>query len=181
MSAGYVRMISDTGHGGIAELGWSFMRRMIRFTPVRLFTISGGLAGRWIGYELLLMTPMLGTFVNVVCTDPGRWTWLERVSVSKSPAIVTNAEVWVDEEAEVISGRQELWTKGVRNVLIVGSLPRTQAEIDTARKYDCIVVTTEDHLEWFLSKNMIATLIPPPYLETEVKHAILDTRERRTP
>lgn len=136
----FIRFFAATDHSPVSELAWAFMRRMMRIRPVRVISLSGGMAGRWNGYNALLVTPQVGTFVNVVCSDPGRWTWITRAAAPRTQ--LTGAELagGAEAETETITERAELWTEGVRNVLIARDAPRSAAELATAGKYDVIIV-----------------------------------------
>ncbi len=109
------------------------------------------LAGPWQHYGRLTGTPMTGTMINVVATDPSKWTWLQR-----TPMVERDA--WADAvsqptfgagKIEVASGRLELWTAGVRNILLALTPPRSSAELAAAVKYDEIIVPDLRNLDWW--------------------------------
>ena len=138
----FIRFFCETtGYPGASELGWNFMRRMIRFKPVLVASLSGPqMGGRWIGYESLRTTPQIGSYINVVCASPERWTWLSKVPAPETQLSPLELAAGHESTVEMISARVELWTVGVRNVLIAPAAPRTEPERETARKYDMIIV-----------------------------------------
>jgi hypothetical protein len=169
----FIRFFAATDRSQIAELAWNFMRRMIRLRPVRVISMSGGMAGRWVGYETLTATPMIGSYVNVICCDSSRWTWTTHVEAptkAQSPAQVAAGGAF---EAEQISSRAELWTAGVRNVLIVGSPPRSKPEVDTAKKYDEIIAPSVDIAAALARADLPSWVCAHPYDGEIVRNLIL--------
>lgn len=169
----FIRYFATTDGSVASELAWNFMRRMIRILPVRLCTLSGGLVGRWEGYNALLATPMTGDFVNVVCCDPARWTWIQSAAAPKAPPVAEAIAAGKAPPVEMLSSRAELWTKGVRNILIAATTPRSEAELETAKKYDAVIVTNRQHAEWFAGQQMHTLEIEHPYPEAAVRAAVL--------
>jgi hypothetical protein len=76
---------------------------------------------------------MDGEFVNVVCCRPDRWVWTQHVTMYDRRADGTMSPV-------NDSGRQELYTHGVRNVLLTSDTPMLSSEVVTAMRYQCVVV-----------------------------------------
>jgi len=169
----FIRFFAATDRSPTAELAWAFMRRMMRIKPVRLVSFPGALAGRWIGYEALLVTPQMGTFVNVVCCDPSRWTWINRAVAHKTP--LTGDQLAAGEEAasEVVTERAELWTQGVRNVLIARDVPQSRAEIATAGKYNAIIVPDLQTGSKFADLGLKTWVCVHPYPEDTVRNLVL--------
>jgi len=124
---------TDTSPAGILAL--AYLPALLRIAPVRVGSISGGLSGRWEGYAALLGTPLATEYVNVVCCAPDRWTWVQRVTIPNRPV---NG---VPQPAEVAEKRQELYTSGVRNVLLtqVPPAPLTREQRQTALRYEAVV------------------------------------------
>lgn len=174
MTATSIRYFAATDASPLGELAWAFMRRMIRILPVRVASMTGGMAGRWIGYESLAMTIVPpGAFINVVCCDPSRWTWTTRIEAPTQQQSAAEIAAGGAFGAEAINSRAELWTAGVRNVLIAGSAPRSTPEVDTAKKYDCIVAPSIDVAAQLARANLRSWCISHPYSEDVVRNAIL--------
>lgn len=173
----FIRFFCETtGYPGPSELAWSFMRRLIRFRPVLVASLTGfQMGGRWVGYETLRTTPQLGSFVNVVCAAPERWTWLSRVAAPTTQLTPSQLAAGDESTTEMITARQELWTAGVRNVLIAPAAPRTQPEIETARKYDMIIVPDLTIGSGFAhaAPNLETWVCAHPYPEQTVRNLVL--------
>lgn len=131
----YLASIDDTPYGCLAL---AYMKGLLRHAPVRLLPQTAPPSVAWAPYvaHLLSRLPTGDAYINVVCTPAERWTWLHTVS-----APTRNGT------SEVIRGRLELYTAGVRNVLIAIVPPREPHQIDTAKKYDA-VITPDDVGGW---------------------------------
>lgn len=140
----FIRYFADTTGSDASIVALEYMRALMRIAPVRLITVTGPLAGRWMGYGQLLTTPMLGGFVNCVACDPSRWTWQQRVEASSRPVLpgdlAAGKELTAPASTETIVGNVGLYTSGVRNVLFVIARPRSKREIDASRQYEAIVL-----------------------------------------
>jgi len=151
----FVRYWADTSDSGLGIAALEYMRSLIKIAPVRVISMSGFMAGRWTGYEALLATPMVGTPINCVCCDPSRWTWVERVPMGDRAvdhqAIRAGGEVEIPPTSEVVDGRLELYTHGIRNVLFALANPRTKPEVATALKYEHIVVSSDAQVSPWIS------------------------------
>lgn len=144
----FIRYFADTTGSALSEAALEYMRAFLRLAPVRLVSVTGALGGvRWPGYAKLLTTPMVGSFANAVCCDPSRWTWIERVPMGESAvdhtAIGAGKDLEIPHAPEVAKGRVELYTAGVRNILFAVAPPRSKPELETALKYQAIVVPSE--------------------------------------
>lgn len=143
----FIRYWADTTGSQLSYYALEYMRSFMRVAPVRLISVTGILAGRWQAYSALLATPMAGPLYNVVCCDPSRWTWQERVPASSRPVVPVgdDEELTVPAVTETITGQIELHTtSAVRNVLFAVAPPRSAQQLATAKKYSAIVVPTED-------------------------------------
>lgn len=175
MTPTFIRFFCETdGRSPTSELGWNFMRRMIRIRQVLVASLtSPQMGGRWVGYESLRITPQVGSFVNVVCAQPERWTWLAKVPAPTTDITAHELAAGDDATVEMVSARMELWTAKVRNVLIAQEAPHTQPEIETAKKYDAVIVTNYSLFERFQRFGIFATEIAHPYADRAVRDAIL--------
>lgn len=152
----FIRYFADTTGSDASIVALEYMRALMRIAPVRLISVTGPLAMRWMGYGQLLTTPMLGRFVNCVACDPSRWTWQQRVMASARPVspgdLVAGKELTAPAPTETIEGTVGLYTSGVRNVLFVIARPRSKRELEASRQYEAIVVPepADPGLLWIL-------------------------------
>jgi hypothetical protein len=162
----FIRLFADTTGSALSYYALEYMRSMMRTAPVRLASVTGVLAGRWQAYGQLLATPMLGHFVNVVCCDPSRWTWIEKVPAGERAVdhreIGDDKEIAIPATAETISGRVELYTAGHRNLLFAVAPPRSSSHLTTALKYEAIVVPTEEHASGWRKHGLLPTVLGAP-------------------
>jgi hypothetical protein len=170
----YLAATDDTPTGALAL---EYLKALLRIAPVRVGSMSGGLSGKWEVYTQLLVTPMQGDFVNVVCCDPARWSWEQKVPMPKR---LTNGELVLS--GEVATGRQELYTEGCRNVLLTDERYEhklTREQTCTALRYQEIVVS--DHLSqalwaskrWMSDRMVGPTLIPVPVTNHNALRAVV--------
>jgi len=166
----YIRFLADTDDSPYGALALAYLPALLRIAPVRIGTLTGGLSGPWhpghqddaSPFSPLLATPMQGTYVNVVCCQPSRWTWVQRVPMPKRLA---SGELVLSDD--VATGRQELYTAGVHNVLITAEAKRpTSEQLGAALAYEQIV--NADLLSWRawsvlrLRTGVEPFLFPPP-------------------
>lgn len=141
-----------------------YLKGLMRMAPVRLCSMSGMLVGRWAGYAQLLSTELRGDMINVVCCDPSRWTWLLRVPAPPrdilSPQVASSDAVHAP--PEILTGRQELYTVGGRNVLIAATTSPNAAELETALRYEALVVPDAATFDWWDRQGGDPRLIPTP-------------------
>lgn len=141
----YLRMFTALDESPVGLLALSYMPALLRIAPVRLIDPdrmgAADLPGRWARYWRALETPMPKgePFINIVCTRPERWTWVQRIDA----AVEDNPD---DPEVptERIEDRLELYTYGARNVLITDIDATAFAKLDdamraTAIKYQALV------------------------------------------
>ncbi len=130
MGLPYIRFFVSTD-GTINAAALSYLRSLLRIAPVRLVLMSGELEGPWIAMGRLLATPMDEPMIaNVVCTHPPLWTRALSVAMPKTATAT----------AERVTRTIELYTAGVRNVLLCVEPPSSKAERDAALKYEAIIV-----------------------------------------
>lgn len=175
----FIRYFADTSDSPLGVAALEYMRSMMRVLPVRLVSVSGPLSGRWVGYTQLLITPMLGDFVNCVCCDPSRWTWMEKVPASSRPVDVAELVegdnvLTIPVHNEVMSGRVELYTHGKRNVLFAAVPPRSKPELATALHYQALVVPSDDHADaWLVRGAKAIRVIQTPVVEHKALSELL--------
>lgn len=117
--ARYIRYLAATDPSPFGLVALEYLKGLLRIGRVRLASMTGGLhEAPWISYAQLLVTPMEGDYVNVVCCDPSRWTWVQKVAM---PERTVGGNLVLP--GEVASGWQELYTEGAHNVLISGRFP----------------------------------------------------------
>lgn len=117
----YIRFFIEPA-GPLGELAHSFVPALLRIAPVRLVLAAGGelaLPPPWSATHMpLLSTPMDETpdahgnrFINVVCCAPEHWVRNQRFVVPGRPG----------EKTETIERTIELYTEGVRNIIILAA------------------------------------------------------------
>ena len=153
----FIRYFADTSGSQLGVHALEYMRSFMRVLPVRLVSVSGFLDGRWMGYEPLLATPMVGRFINCVCCDPSRWTWTEQVAMQKRPMDLggigpgaRNVDLTIPATADTARGRMELYTEGVRNILFAPAPPRDKFQLAAAARYEHVIVPKGDDLMPYL-------------------------------
>lgn len=169
----FIRYLAATDSSPIGMLALGYLSGLLRIAPVRVGSMTGGMTGRWEHYAQLLATPMDGEFVNVVCCAPERWVWEQRVVMPKRMPDGT-----VDPIGETTSARQELYTAGVRNVLVVGffGFPSSSALVDAALRYEEIVVANELARDcWTVARahGSPLHLIPLPITDHEALRSVV--------
>lgn len=179
----FIRFFADTTGSQLSIYALEYMRSFMRVAPVRLASVTGILAGRWQAYAALLTTPMVGPFINAVCCDPSRWTWMEKVPAGTRPVDVRelgdDREVTIPAVAETITGRVELYTAKVHNVLFAVAPPRSSGELATAIQYEAIVVPTDDHASaWRKHARTEPTILTVPITDHPAMRAIFLPGER---
>ncbi len=139
----------DSSLLGMAAL--EYCKGLLRIASVRVLPLNGGLSGVWAGYSRLLVTPMTGPYVNCVACDPARWTWLQAVPASsRDIALTADGGIDLPDANEIVKGRCELYTSGVRNILFAAAGPRGRDQITSALKYEQIVVPDVYSTTWWL-------------------------------
>jgi hypothetical protein len=165
----FIRYLATTDSSPIGMLALGYLSGLLRIAPVRIGSMTGGLSGRWEHYAQLLATPMTEDYVNVVCCQPERWTWEQRVTMpTRRPDGTVDP---VD-----ASRRVELYTEGRHNVLLTMDCPVTdEPRFRTAMRYQEIVVADERNnalwLPWRAGKGLHR--IPLPVTDHEVLRSVV--------
>lgn len=147
----YMAATDDTPWGRTA---YGYLLSLLKIAPVRLCTLSGGLDAQWQRCYPMFATPFGQRFVNVVCCAPSRWTWSSSI-----PIPTRQPDNSLKMAGEVARGVVELYTAGVRNVLLThvsfrdGDL--TPQQVTAALRYEVIVVATDD------ARQNLAKIRPP--------------------
>lgn len=173
----FIRFFADTTGSQLSYYALEYMRSFMRVAPVRLVSVTGILAGRWQAYGQLLATPMAGQLVSAVCCDPSRWTWIQKVDAAARPVnhleIAADSEITIPEPTETISGRIELYTANVHNVLFAITPPRSTAHLSTGIKYEAIVVPDEKQASaWRKHARTEPTILTAPVADHKAMRAI---------
>lgn len=148
----YIRYwATTTASSQVSSIALAYLRSLIRIAPVRVIDPArmgpAVVEGEWARYANLFDTPMVGSMINVVCTQPSRWTWMQKISAPKTddPAC---------KEFEEIYGRAELYTEGVRNVLIVATRPATPDQVEAANRYESVICSEPSlQRDWVYTAN----------------------------
>lgn len=183
----FIRLFATTApESPVCGVALHYLRSLIRLAPVRVIDpgrmIPGVPDGPWARHASLFHTSMEGDYVNVVCTEPSRWTWVQKMAVPKACAVVAHNSRACErgtkgcsvrhkaEEIDLVEGRLELWTAGVRNVLLIGAQsPTDPAEYATALKYDAIITDSKRVMnEWPGGVGIYPVLVPVPVQDHEV-------------
>ncbi len=129
----WIRYFATTDDSPAGRVALTFLKAMVRIWHVRAVGLSAEASESWMPWlRRLGATAAVGhDFVTVVCAPPERWTWVHTVHARRRKET---------DPPEVIQGRLELYTAGVRNVLIAPFPPTNAHESETARKYDVILV-----------------------------------------
>lgn len=138
----YIRYFAATTDDIVGRAARLYMRSMVQYAPVRLLSLTGILEGAWDTFTANLITPLVPPWINVVCVDPSRWTWLHQVAMPKHDANPVDAG---DVPIEGIAReRIELYTADVHNILFATVMPRSKAEMTTALRYESLVVASDE-------------------------------------
>jgi hypothetical protein len=169
VDASFIRYYAATNDTPTGRVALEYFKSLVRIAPVRVLSTTGGLSGAWAGFSAALATPVTYPLVNVVCSAPNRWTWTQRVEAM--PGSVTSSAhitaVTVPAKMERIEGRLELYTRGIRNVLLAADEPSDMEQLATAIKYEAIVVPSEALLAaWLVRRSTV--YIPIPVMEHDV-------------
>ena len=167
-----IRYFASTSDGSDGLLALAYVKALLRIAPVRLLSVSGGMGARWQPFSALLMTPMGTPFVNAVCCPPARWAWTQKVSMPNLDAkgLVMFQDLAVE--------RLELYTAGVRNVLLTDAIPdpiRHETAIATALRYQALVVPTDEVAHAWRRVDCHPTVIPVPVTDITAMQAAFGT------
>ncbi len=167
-----IRYFAITDDSAIGRVALEYAKGMLRIAPIRVLSMSGGLSGRWGLYTPLMLTPMPDAYVNVVCCQPAQWSWLQKVPM---PNVDAQGKVT---STEVATGRIELYTAGVRNVLLVASPPPVaplllREALETALRYQAVAVPTVELGEKWMRLDCHPQVIPVPILDPTALRAVI--------
>lgn len=156
----YIRYFAATTDDLVGRAARLYMRSLVQYAPVRLISMTGMLEGAWDRFTANLITPLAPPWINVVCADPARWTWLHQVAMPKHDANPVDAG---DVPIEGIAReRVELYTPGVHNILFATVMPRSKAELQSALKYETLVVMShEQDASWRTAPGCTPLVIHP--------------------
>jgi len=161
----FIRYMADTSDTDASLKALEYLHSLLRIAPVRVVSMTAPAMGKiWVHYASLLITPMMGEFANVVCCSPARWSFEQAVPMPARNGTVPIAKHTV-----------ELYTRGVRNVLIATKHPQSQDQITAAAKYEAMVVDSEElRMGWEMNGRPGALVIPIPVMDHDaVRAAVL--------
>lgn len=150
MALGFIRYFATTDDSAIGKVALGYLTSLLRIAPVRVVSKSGQLEGAWRRFEQLITTPMIGTCVSCVCTPAAQWVWEASVPMPATDAGAQGAASAPSAPAiaGTAKGILELYTPysgsgaraaRMRNVLFVAEAPTTDAQRQTALRYEAVV------------------------------------------
>jgi hypothetical protein len=141
VALGFIRYFAVTNDGPIGRAALAYLPSLLRIAPVRVISKSGQLEGAWRRFEALLLTPMSGTCVSCVCTHPSSWVWEQSIPMPSANVGVQSAATAVStpQTGGIARGVVEIYTPKVRNVLFMVESPTTDAQRQTAAKYEAVI------------------------------------------
>lgn len=180
MLPAFIRYFACTDGSAIGALALELAKSMEKIAPVRVVAMSGVLVDAWLDHAHLTMTPMVGSYVNVVACDPSRWTWELRVPMPTNDAwqsAIADTKVQGMGKVEIASERRNLYTADVRNILFAVAPPRSQHELKAALLFESILVPNHAHQTWWKDNagGRETTVIGYPMNHTAVRNEILGT------
>ena len=136
----WIRYFACTDDSPLGRIALLYLKALCKVAEVRLVPLEVPVAQRWQPYVFGIPRFALdGPYVNVVCAPRSRWAWPQTVV---SPASESRP-------SEVHRGTIELYTAGVRNVLIAPVMPPTELiTVETAMKYEAVIVPPELREAW---------------------------------
>lgn len=149
----YIRLVTSVGDSVDGRLALALLPALVRIAPVRLMDPRGpvmaamsgtelDLGPEWAPYESMFTTPMQGAFVNVVCCDPVHWAWSRTIDAPTEDLSARQLAEGAEVKTEKIAGDFELYTEGVRNVLVPPWSPTSARQAESAFKYQSYVLCT---------------------------------------
>ena len=152
----FLRFFADTSDSAIGHAAFSWCKSLCRVAPVRVVSLSGGFAGTWQSFQELMLTPMVGNYVNCVCAHPRHWAYTQSVPAPDRAFGGLEHHVVDGKKAdEVLTGNVEIYTTGVRNVLMyMAAMSISQPQFATAMKYEAIVCASVDDAMWWGEKGL---------------------------
>jgi len=176
---GYIRLWACTDDSALGRIALEYCRSLMFAAPVRVISTSGSFQGEWALYSDLATTPMFGPMVsNVVCCDPARWIWKQRVAMPSMDFAFdvsdTSRMKPSDADLPIEWATFKLWTWGTRNVLVAASSPRSKDQLKTAAEYSAIIVPDDAAVAWwdkYGADCVPRTKIPVPVTNHDVLRA----------
>ena len=145
----HIRYYAATDATPVGRAALEYLKGLLRIAPVRVLSVTGGLQGPWEPFGTVLATPISPSFINVVCCDPSRWVWTQKVEM---PNVKDGKVV----STEIAERQVELHTHGVRNVLIVASGRAKVHQVASAMRYDAIIASDLATATWIESDIHVA-------------------------
>lgn len=162
----FIRYMAATDASPVGLIALEYLRSLLRIAPVRVVSMSGGvLDGPWEYYAATMATPIGPSFVNVVCCAPVRWSFVHATHI---PVMLEGKVVG----SERVEQRIELYTQGVRNVLIMAQGPDGPHQAAAAAKFEARIVPMAQREADSLTRRCLGRLIPVPIV-SEPDHDIL--------
>jgi len=160
----FAETLGDTGN-----VAFEYLMALLRIGQVRLVGAPVlVMGGRWTPCSRLMATPMSTPYVNVVCCLRSNWVRTMRVEM---PNLDTTGNVVSTEPA---SQQVELYTHGVRNVLIANDPPPPQGPfLATAKRYQEIVVPTLELGRQWRAVDCHPRVIPVPVFDHASMRAVV--------
>ncbi len=143
-----IRLFASTDDSPMGTTALAYLNAMLRAgRRVRLISLTPGSSDSWMPYYPLLATPMSPSFRNVVCCEPTRWVMDLKIGARNT---------------EVISGRCELHTVGAHNTLITLEPPDDPVLLNSAKKYEQILVPRSCLMEsWQRAIERVPLFVDP--------------------
>jgi hypothetical protein len=144
----WIRYFACTDDSPVGRVALSYLKALCRVARVRLCPLEVPIGPRWEPYAKLALTPMHGPYVNVVCAARSQWTWTQVVTMPKTE----------NSPAGTAIDTIELYTAGVRNVLIAPSEPPEgdlwEAHRLSAMKYEAVIVPPVTLGRWLALRDV---------------------------
>lgn len=138
----WIRYFACTDDSPVGRVALTYLKALCRISRVRLCPLEVPMSQRWNAYAALALTPMNGPYVNVVCAARSQWTWTQVIAMPKT----------ANSPAATAIDTIELYTVGVRNVLIAPAEPPEGALWDihreSALKYEAVIVPPVTRARW---------------------------------
>lgn len=153
----FIRYFTATDTTPIGLLALEYFKALLRIAPVRPLSVSGAFSGEWARYTQAMATPISGAYVSVVCCHPLQWKWRHNFTIPETNANGVKTQT-------PCSGEVDLYTPGVRNVLIIPQMPDGPEWRATASRYEARIVPTQELQQRLAdaARTCLAYLIPPP-------------------
>ncbi len=162
-----IRYFAETDDSNYGRLALEYLKALLRLAPVRALSVSmpGAMSRSWDAYYGLFMTSMGAPYVNVVCCHPRRWVWANRIQAPLRGG-----------GFEPIDSTTELYTVGVRNVLLTSGppsgapprhLPSALSQVAAARRYEAVVVPTATACASWIELGVSPSIVAVPVVDLD--------------